>query len=77
MQNNLKTWNAIKWWNEPCKNLNRIHELGGKPTTDLMGSSTCGLSPPPDDPHDLNRIIELVLKGVQLRNTMTWQKISH
>jgi ferritin-like protein len=28
-----------------------------------MGSSTCGFSPPPDDPHDLNRIIELVLKG--------------
>jgi bacterioferritin len=43
--------------------VNRILELGGKPTTDLMGISTCGFSPPPDDPHDLNRIIELVLKG--------------
>ena len=43
--------------------LNRLLELGGKPTTDLMGSSTCGFSPPPDDPHDLNSIIELVLKG--------------
>jgi ferritin-like protein len=42
--------------------LNRLLELGGKPTTDLMGSSTCGF-PPPDDPHDLNSIIELVLKG--------------
>lgn len=43
--------------------LNRILELGGKPTTDLNSASTCGFSPPPDDPHDLNSIIELVLKG--------------
>jgi bacterioferritin len=43
--------------------LNRILELGGKPTSDLNSASTCGFSPPPDDPHDLNSIIELVLKG--------------
>ena len=43
--------------------LNRILELGGKPTTDINSASTCGFSPPPDDPHDLNSIIELVLKG--------------
>jgi bacterioferritin len=43
--------------------LNRILELGGKPTTDLNSASTCGFSPPPDDPHDLSSIIELVLKG--------------
>ena len=42
--------------------LNTLRELAGKPATDLMGSSTCGFSPP-DDPHDLNSIIELVLKG--------------
>jgi bacterioferritin len=43
--------------------LNRILELGGKPTTDINSASTCGFSPPPDDPHNLNSIIELVLKG--------------
>jgi bacterioferritin len=43
--------------------LNRILELGGKPTTDINSASTCGFSPPPDDSHNLNLIIELVLKG--------------
>jgi bacterioferritin len=43
--------------------INRILELGGKPSTDLAASSTCGFSPPPDDPTDLSAMVELVLKG--------------
>ena len=43
--------------------INRILELGGKPTTDIMKVSTCGFSEPPEDYSDLARVIELVLKG--------------
>jgi bacterioferritin len=43
--------------------INRILELGGKPTTDIMKASTCGFSEPPEDYSDLTRVIELVLKG--------------
>jgi bacterioferritin len=43
--------------------INRILELGGKPTTDIMKASTCGFSDPPEDYSDLTRIIELVLEG--------------
>ena len=43
--------------------INRILELGGKPTTDIMKASTCGFSEPPEDYSDLTRIIELVLEG--------------
>jgi len=42
--------------------LNRLLELGGKPTTP-DGIFYMWFFPPPDDPHDLNSIIELVLKG--------------
>jgi bacterioferritin len=43
--------------------INRILELGGKPTTDIMKASTCGFSEPPEDYSDLARVIELVLEG--------------
>jgi bacterioferritin len=43
--------------------VNRILELGGKPTTDIMKASTCGFSEPPEDYSDLTRVIELVLQG--------------
>jgi bacterioferritin len=43
--------------------INRILELGGKPTTNIMEASTCGFSEPPQDYSDLVRIIELVLEG--------------
>jgi bacterioferritin len=43
--------------------VNRILELGGKPTTDIMKASTCGFSEPPEDYSDLARVIELVLQG--------------
>ena len=43
--------------------INRILELDGKPTTNLLEASTCGFSEPPEDPSDLVRIIELVLEG--------------
>jgi bacterioferritin len=43
--------------------IERIRELGGEPTTDLMGASTCGFSEPPADKSDLVSIVELVLKG--------------
>ena len=43
--------------------INRILELGGKPTTDIMKASTCGFSEPPDDYSDLAKVIELVLEG--------------
>jgi bacterioferritin len=29
--------------------INRMLELGGKPTTDIMKASTCGFSEPPED----------------------------
>jgi bacterioferritin len=43
--------------------INRILELGGKPTTDIMKASTCGFSEPPEDYSDLAKVIELVLEG--------------
>ena len=43
--------------------INRILELDGKPTTNLLEASTCGFSEPPEDPSDLVRMIELVLEG--------------
>jgi bacterioferritin len=43
--------------------VNRILELGGKPTTKLTEASTCGFSEPPEDYSDLVRVIELVLEG--------------
>jgi bacterioferritin len=43
--------------------VNRILELGGKPTTKLLEASTCGFSEPPEDYSDLIRVIELVLEG--------------
>jgi bacterioferritin len=43
--------------------INRILELGGKPTTDIMKASTCGFSEPPQDYSDLVKVIELVLEG--------------
>jgi bacterioferritin len=43
--------------------INRILELGGKPTTDIMKASTCGFSEPPEDYSDLVKVIELVLEG--------------
>ncbi len=42
---------------------NRIIQLGGKPTTKLTETSTCGFSPPPENRADLRRIVELVLEG--------------
>jgi bacterioferritin len=41
----------------------RIIQLGGMPTTDLLDTSTCGFSPPPKDRTDLAGIVELVLEG--------------
>jgi bacterioferritin len=43
--------------------INRIRELGGEPTTNVMDVSTCGFSDPPEDTSDLISIVELVLKG--------------
>src|ERR671925_391947 len=43
--------------------IQRIRELGGEPTTDVMNASTCGFSKPPEDTADLVSIVELVLKG--------------
>jgi bacterioferritin len=43
--------------------INRILELGGKPTTDIIKASTCGFSEPPEDYSDLTRVIESVLEG--------------
>jgi bacterioferritin len=43
--------------------INRILELGGKPTIDIMKASTCGFSEPPEDYSDLAKVIELVLEG--------------
>jgi bacterioferritin len=43
--------------------INRILELDGKPTTNLLEASTCGFSEPPEDPSDLVSIIELVIEG--------------
>lgn len=43
--------------------INRILELGGKPTTDIMKASTCGFSEPPEDYSDLAKVTELVLEG--------------
>ena len=43
--------------------VNRILELGGKPTTDLMKASTCGFSGPPEDYSNLTKVIEIVLEG--------------
>jgi bacterioferritin len=43
--------------------INRILELGGKPTTDIMKASTCGFSEPPEDYSDLAKVVELVLEG--------------
>jgi bacterioferritin len=43
--------------------INRILELDGKPTTNLLEASTCGFSEPPEDPSDLVHMIELVLEG--------------
>jgi bacterioferritin len=42
---------------------NRIIQLGGIPTTNLIETSTCGFSPPPKDRADLVSIVELVLEG--------------
>jgi bacterioferritin len=43
--------------------IERILQLGGEPTTDVMKASTCGFSEPPADRSDLASIVELVLKG--------------
>ncbi len=43
--------------------VSRILEFGGKPATDIMKASTCGLSEPPEDYSDLVRVIELVIVG--------------
>ena len=43
--------------------INRILELDGKPTTDIMKASTCGFSDPPEDYSDLALVIEHVLEG--------------
>jgi bacterioferritin len=43
--------------------VNRILELGGKPTTDIRKASTCGFSDPPENYSDLAKVIELVLEG--------------
>jgi bacterioferritin len=43
--------------------IERILQLGGEPTTDVMNTSTCGFSEPPDDRADLVNIVERVLKG--------------
>jgi bacterioferritin len=43
--------------------INRILELGGKPTTDIIKASTCGFSEPPDDYSDLTRVIESVIES--------------
>ena len=43
--------------------IERILQLGGEPTTDVMNASTCGFSEPPDDRADLADIVERVLKG--------------
>ena len=43
--------------------INRILELGGKPTTDIRKVSTCGFSEPPENYSDLARVIESVLEG--------------
>ena len=60
--------------------INRILELGGKPTTDIMKASTCGFSEPPEDYSDLTRVIELVIESkryaIQKYNTLA-KKISY
>ena len=43
--------------------INRILELGGKPTTDIIKASTCGFSEPPENYSDLAKVIESVLEG--------------
>jgi bacterioferritin len=43
--------------------IERILQLGGEPTTDVMNASTCGFSEPPADRSDLVSVVELVLKG--------------
>jgi bacterioferritin len=43
--------------------IERILQLGGEPTTDVMNASTCGFSEPPADRSDLASVVELVLKG--------------
>jgi ferritin-like protein len=43
--------------------INRTLELGGKLTTNIMGTSTCGFSEPPQYYSDLVRIMEPVLEG--------------
>jgi bacterioferritin len=51
------------WCQHSKELINRILELGGKPTTDIMKASTCGFSEPPEDYSNLTRIIELVLES--------------
>lgn len=57
--------------------IDRILELVGIPTTDIMKASTHGFSEHPEDYSDLARVIELVLKGerrvIENYNTL-WQR---
>jgi bacterioferritin len=54
--------------------INRILELGGKPTTDIIKASTCGFSEPPENYSDLTRVIESVIESercaIQKYNTL-------
>jgi bacterioferritin len=43
--------------------INRILELGAKPAMNLMETSTCSFSEPPEDYSDLDTVIEPVLEG--------------
>jgi bacterioferritin len=54
--------------------INRILELGGKPTTDIIKASTCGFAEPPENYSDLTRVIESVIESercaIQKYNTL-------
>ena len=64
MQSSQRKYTSMVMWCQHSKELiNRILELGGKPTTDIMKASTCGFSEPPEDYSNLTRIIELVLES--------------